>query len=68
MGYGPEQMKELKDTINAIPADLVLVGTPIDLAEHLKFNKPSVRVTYSLKERTSPGLENLIKKMLSSKK
>lgn len=64
MGYGDDQMKELKDTINAIPADLVIVGTPIDLAAHLKFNKPSVRVTYSLKERTQPGLQSLLEKML----
>ncbi|HBW21885.1 MAG: GTPase [Elusimicrobia bacterium GWA2_56_46] len=64
MGYGDEQMKELKDTINAVPADLVLVGTPIDLAEHLHFNKPSLRVTYALKERTAPGLKEILTKLL----
>jgi len=64
MGYGDEQMAELKDSINAVPADLVIVGTPIDLAAHLKFNKPSVRVTYSLRERTTPGLQSLLEKML----
>ena len=64
MGYGDDQMKELKDTINAIPADLVLVGTPIDLAEHLHFNKPSLRVTYALKERTTPGLKEILVKLL----
>jgi len=64
MGYGDEQMKELKDTINAVPADLVLVGTPIDLAEHLHFNKPSLRVTYALKERTTPGLKEILTKLL----
>ncbi len=64
MGYGDEQMAELKDSINAVPADLVIVGTPIDLAAHLKFNKPSVRVTYSLRERTQPGLQSLLEKML----
>ena len=64
MGYGDDQMKELKDTINAVPADLVLVGTPIDLAEHLHFNKPSLRVTYALKERTIPGLKEILVKLL----
>jgi predicted GTPase len=64
MGYGDEQMAELKDSINAVPADLVIVGTPIDLAAHLKFNKPSVRVTYSLRERTQPGLQSLLEKLL----
>ena len=66
MGYGDEQMKELKDTINAIPADLVLVGTPIDLAEHLHFNKPSLRVKYSLKERTTPGMKEILEKLLKA--
>ncbi|HAF96585.1 MAG: GTPase [Elusimicrobia bacterium GWC2_51_8] len=63
MGYGKEQMEELKKSIDAIPADLVIVGTPIDLATHLHFNKPSLRVTYSLKERTVPGLKEALKAM-----
>ncbi|MCX7647633.1 MAG: hypothetical protein N2Z60_03370, partial [Elusimicrobiales bacterium] len=67
MGYGTTQMKELKETIEKIPCDLVLVGTPIDLARHLKFNKPSLRITYYLKERTSPGLKELVSDLVSSK-
>jgi predicted GTPase len=63
MGYGDKQMSELNKTINAVPCDVVIVGTPIDLARHLKFNKPSVRVTYELKER-KPALKNAIKKVL----
>ena len=63
MGYGDAQMAELNKTINAIPADLVLVGTPIDLAKHLKFNKPSLRVNYSLKERR-PALKGILQKLL----
>lgn len=64
MGYGKDQMKELMETINAVPADLVVIGSPIDLALHLKFNKPSVRVTYSLKERTTPGLKEIVQNLL----
>lgn len=67
MGYGTMQMKELKETIEKIPCDLVLVGTPIDLARHLKFNKPSMRITYYLKERTSPGLEEIVEDVLKTK-
>ena len=63
MGYGDAQMAELKKTINAIPADIVIVGTPIDLAKHLNFNKPSVRVTYQLKER-KPALKAIVQKLL----
>jgi len=67
MGYGKKQMEELKETINKIPCDVVLVGTPIDLASHLKFNKPSLRVTYYLKERGTPGLREVVEKTLLSK-
>jgi predicted GTPase len=31
MGYGDEQLRELEETINAIPCDVVVTGTPIDL-------------------------------------
>ncbi|PKM99025.1 MAG: GTPase [Elusimicrobia bacterium HGW-Elusimicrobia-3] len=64
MGYGERQMAELNKTINAVPCDMVIVGTPIDLARHLKFNKPSVRVTYELKERKPGGLKAALKKVI----
>jgi len=64
MGYGELQMAELNKTINAVKADVVIVGTPIDLARHLKFNKPSVRVTYDLKERKPGGLKAALKKVI----
>jgi predicted GTPase len=50
MGYGDEQVRELQDTINAVPCDVVLVGTPFDLAGMIESNKPLVRVTYDLDE------------------
>ena len=36
MGYGPKQIKELEETIDATPCDLVVSGTPIDLSRILK--------------------------------
>jgi predicted GTPase len=53
MGYGDKQMDELRQTIDATPCDLVIIGTPIDLTRLLKINKPSMRVTYDLKEKDS---------------
>jgi predicted GTPase len=50
MGYGQAQMKELETTLNAMPADIVLSATPIDLTRVLKLNKPVVRVGYELEE------------------
>ena len=60
MGYGDEQMMELEQTINASTADLVLIGTPIDLGKLLNLNKPSTRVTYELEVHGQPSLENII--------
>jgi predicted GTPase len=67
MGYGDTQMKELQDTINATPCDIVVIGTPIDLARHIKIDKPSVRVTYSLKEKT-PTLKGMVEKTVMTEK
>ena len=52
MGYGQGQMHELETTLNAMPADLVLSATPIDLTRVLKLDKPVVRVRYELEEMT----------------
>ncbi len=50
MGYGQSQMHELEATLNAMPADLVLSATPIDLKRVIKLDKPVVRVRYELEE------------------
>ena len=61
MGYGEKQMKELEETINKSDADLVVIGTPIDLRRVIKLNKPAVRVRYELQEIGKPDLEEVIK-------
>ena len=50
MGYGEEQVKDLQTTINKVPCDVVIIGTPIDLNRIVKIRKPTVRVTYELQE------------------
>ena len=61
MGYGARQMKELSDTIAAVPCDVVLIATPIDLAHVLMIDKPSTRVTYELEEHDLDVLPKAIK-------
>ncbi len=60
MGYSASQIKDLEETINAVPADAVLIATPIDLARILKINKPAVRVSYGIEEVESPGLKGAV--------
>ncbi len=60
MGYGEAQMKELEKTINQSDADLVLVGTPIDLGRLLKIDKPTQRVRYELQVIGQPNLKDIL--------
>lgn len=60
MGYGAEQRAELETTINKSDADLVLIGTPIDLGRLLDLKIPSQRVRYELQEIGQPTLHELI--------
>jgi predicted GTPase len=62
MGYGDQQVKDLQDTINKVPCDVVLAGTPIDLSRILKINKPIIRVRYTLKEIGKPDLAAILSK------
>ena len=67
MGYGDKQMRELERTINRSDADLVLIGTPIDLGRLLKFNKPSQRIRYELQEIGQPTLDEVLAKRFPGK-
>ncbi|HTP55669.1 MAG TPA: GTPase [Thermoplasmata archaeon] len=46
MGYGPEQVHELEATIRGSEAEIVLDGSPVDLARLVKVPQPIVRVLY----------------------
>src|SRR5438067_10160819 len=60
MGYGREQMEDLRETIQRSDADLVLIGTPIDLRKLIELDKPALRVTYRLQELDEPGLAEIL--------
>ncbi len=64
MGYSPKQVRELEETINSSPAELVVSATPVDLQRVLKLDKPVVRVRYELQEIGSPTLEDVIRKFV----
>ena len=60
MGYGPEQISDLETTINRVPCEAVIIGTPIDLRRILKMEKASTRVQYSLFELSKPDLPSIL--------
>jgi predicted GTPase len=60
MGYGRRQMEDLRETIARSDAELVLIGTPIDLRRLIELDKPALRVTYRLEPREGPRLVDLL--------
>jgi predicted GTPase len=66
MGYAPEQIRELKETIERAPADIVLIATPTDLRRLLELNKDSVRVSYEIEELDGMELKGCIEGFIDS--
>ncbi len=62
MGYGDEQMRELEETINAVPAEVVVSATPIDITRFMKIDKPVARVFYEFEEIGRPNLKDALRK------
>jgi predicted GTPase len=60
MGYGDEQVLELQETIARSDADLVLIGTPIDLRRLISFDKPALRVSYRFEDAGTPTLRDVL--------
>jgi predicted GTPase len=60
MGYSATERTELEGTINGSTADVVIAGTPIDLAHILRLDKPVVRAPYEFAELGEPSLSGLI--------
>ncbi len=67
MGYSADQIRELEETIDQADADLVLIGTPIDLGRLLEINKPIQRVRYELEIISRPTLAKLLEGKLGHK-
>lgn len=67
MGYGDRQIRDLEKTINRVPCDTVIIGTPVDLGRFMNINHRSVRVTYELEEQGTPALEGLVRSLLEDR-
>jgi predicted GTPase len=60
MGYGDAQLAALRDTIVRAQADVVVSGTPIDLAALLAVELPIVRARYEMAEVGAPRLGDVV--------
>lgn len=60
MGYSDQQVRDLEATIDRVPCDVVVVGTPIDLSRLVRIRKPVVRARYELQEIGQPDLAYVV--------
>jgi predicted GTPase len=66
MGYGPGQIEDLRATLDAVDADLVLSATPIDLTRVMTLDKPITRVRYDLVEAGGASLREVIEPIVQA--
>jgi predicted GTPase len=66
MGYDDAQLADLAATIDAADCDVVVAGTPIDLARLIRTRHPIRRVRYELEERGRPGLSDVLAPIIVS--
>jgi predicted GTPase len=60
MGYSPQQLHALAATINNAKVEVVVSGTPLDLASLVPLNKPVIRARYEFVEASSPALSSVV--------
>ena len=65
MGYSDEQLTDLEATINSTDCDVVVIGTPIDLARIVNIDKPHTRVFYDLEEIGKPDLTSVLDEFIA---
>lgn len=64
MGYGHTQIEELEATLQRAEAEVVVIGTPVDLRRLLHLEKRVVRITYDLEDRSTPTLAAVVREWI----
>lgn len=60
LGYGDEQLNEMEATIAAVPCDVVIIASPVDLRRLISIDPPSFRVAYEAEITAGPGLAEML--------
>lgn len=64
VGYYPEQLDALRETLVRSDAEVVVSGTPTDLAALIELDKRVVRARYEFAEVGRPGLGEVVRQFL----
>jgi predicted GTPase len=65
MGYSDQQLTELEETIQAVPCDVVVIGTPIDLGRLIDPGHPSRRAVYRSEDVGPPTLDEVLERFVT---
>lgn len=65
MGYGDTQLDELEETIRAVPCDVVVIGTPIDLGRLIDPGHPIRRAVYRSEDVGDPTLDHVMERFMT---
>jgi predicted GTPase len=60
LGYLPEEVRDLEETLRRADCDTVLVATPADLGHVLRIDRPWTRVRYELADLDRPTLADAV--------
>jgi predicted GTPase len=67
VGYGPSQLEALRRTLADSDAEVVISGTPVDLAALIDIDKPIVRARYAYADAGAPVLADVIAPFLDAR-
>jgi predicted GTPase len=68
LGYDDEQLRELGETIRAVPCDVIVVASPVDLRRLISFDRPAVRVSYDFELVAGPTLEQILEPLTNDER
>jgi predicted GTPase len=64
LGYTKEHLNDLRETINAMPVDAIVLATSADLLQLITINKPCVRVCYNVDKQTYKKMKDMLRSFL----
>jgi predicted GTPase len=65
LGYADHQLRELRETIEASPAELLVDASPAGVSQVLDLKLPCVRVRYRFEQRSGTPLEDIVDPVLA---
>ena len=66
MGYGDRQLRALEATIQAVPCDVVIIGTPIDLGRLIDAGHPIRRAVYRSADVGEPTIADALSNVIAT--